>query len=72
MFTINLKSGRYWYAGEMKNAETLFQSVYDRASKGTNAAWKKFLFGSSVGMVRNCTLFSCSVPIPIGPQYLPI
>lgn len=35
----------------MKNAETLFQTVFDRASKGTNAAWKKFLYGSSVGMV---------------------
>lgn len=56
----NIYKTEHWL-GEMKNAETLFQSVFDRASKGTNAAWKKFLYGSSVGMVWSSVVFRSSV-----------
>lgn len=36
--------------GDLKNAETVFRTAFERASKGT-AAFKHFLFGASVGMV---------------------
>lgn len=40
------------FLGDMKQAETQFQTVYERASKGANTAWRKFLHAASVGMVR--------------------